>query len=189
MTTTMLDLQLEEISRAILLAVKENIEDAIDDVWAEMAVADAEFYAQLGEALPSTPKLYPVRYFIGHHPSMLYRPSADYPNIAAVAYRHRSANDDGDQYEIAVNTGYLEAFVVHPDESTVNRLTHRYAKALHRVVASLKGVGDEEVEDISLTPNVELSNAAARREDEFKEDITYIQGCRLELNLRTMGTW
>lgn len=187
--STMLDVKLEEVARALLLCVRENIEEKLDEVWVEMGAEDAAYYAALGESVPATPKLYPARYFLGHHPSVLHRPIADYPNVAAVAYQHRSAGDDGDQYEMARNVTYLEAFVVNPDESAVNRMAWRYAKALHRIVVENRNANDDEIDDIFLTPNVDISNAAARRVEEFKEDVTYIQGCRLELDFRTVGAW
>jgi hypothetical protein len=183
MSTLVLDLQTEQAGRTVLLALKDGLNAAIDAVWADSATEDAAFYAELGEPVPATPKQYPARYFLGSFPSVLERPPADYPNVAVVSYRHRSANDLGDQYELANNRIYVESFVMHQDESTINRMAQRYARALHRVLVA---GGFYETE---FTPDVDISNAAVRRVEQFKEDLTYIQGCRLEWDLRTVGTW
>jgi hypothetical protein len=189
MSMTALDLRLEEVARSLDRVVRENINGALDAVWSDMSAEDADYYFAIGESVPSTPKPYPARFFLGHHPSILHRPIEDYPNITSVAYRHRTANDTGDQYEVVRNTAYLEAFVVHTDESTVNRVAWRYAKALHRIIVEHRNMNDDEIADLDWTPNVDISNAAARRVEEFKEDVTYIQGCRLEFDLRTAGIW
>lgn len=185
----MLELRLEEVARSTLLAVKLNINAAIDDVWATMAAEDATFYAAMGEPVPATPKPYPARFFLGSYPSVLERPAVDYPNIAVVSYKHRSAEDAGDQYETANNTIYVEAFVMHEDEGTVNRLAWRYARALHQVLARYRTVEDPDVFAADFTPAIDISNAAIRRKEQFSEDLTYIQGCRLEWDLKTVGTW
>jgi hypothetical protein len=186
----MLDIMLEEVARAALLVVKDNIEDALDAVWDDMAIEDAAYYAALGESVPFTPKPYPVRFYLGHHPSILERPSTDYPNITVVSHDHQSVDDFGaDQYEVANNVAYIEAFVMHDDESTLNRIAWRYAKAIHRIVAQFKDLSDSDVEPIDKTPDVSVSNAMARRVDEFKEDITFLQGCRLQYAFRTKGVW
>jgi len=186
----MLELRLEEIGRAALLTVRENINTAIDEVWTEMDAQDATYYAALGESALPVPKVYPTRYFLGSYPSVLERPPEDYPNIAVVSYRHRSAEDVGDQYEVVNNRLYVEAFVMHDDESTVNRLAYRYAKALHKVLAANRSLGDDNVIfGGEFSPDIDVSNAAVRRVEQFKEDLTYIQGCRLEWDLQTAGTW
>lgn len=186
----MLDLDLEKVARSVLLTVKNHINEKVDEVWAEMVAEDAAYYAALGDPVPVTPKLYPSRYFLGSYPSVLERPPADYPNVAVVGYRHRSAADAGDQYEIANNRVYVEAFVMHEDEGTVNRMAYRYAKALHRVFAQNRNPDSEDIVfGPDFTPDLDVSNAAIRRVDQFSEDLTYIQGCRLEWDLQTVGTW
>lgn len=185
-----LDIQLEEVARSLDVLMRTHIEDAIDAVWDEMEEKDAEYYAAIGEPAPVTPKLYPAKFFLGHHPSILERDPEDYPNITVVSYDHRSANDFGaDQYETARNLAYVEAFVLHDDESVVNRLAWRYAKAMHRVVGQFKDLSDSDIEPITATPETQISNAAARRVSQFTDDITYIQGCRLEYSFRTKGLW
>lgn len=187
---SVIELRLEEIARAMLLTVRTNINAAIDEVWNEMSSEDATYYAALGESVPPIPKPYPTRFFLGSYPSVLERPPADYPNVAVVSYRHRSAEDAGDQYEMVNNRVYVEAFVMHADESTVNRLAYRYAKALHKVLAANRNVGDDSVVfGGEFSPDIDISNAAIRRVEQFKEDLTYIQGCRLEWDLQTAGTW
>ena len=185
-----LDIQLEDVASSLDVLMRAHIEDAIDAVWDEMSAKDAVYYTAIGEPVPVTPKLYPSLFFLGHHPSILEREPEDYPNITVVSYDHRTAHDDdADQYESARNLAYVEAFVLHDDESTVNRLAWRYAKAMHRVVASFKELSDSDIEPITFTPQTQISNAAARRVSQFTDEITYIQGCRLEYSFITKGLW
>jgi len=72
----------------------------------------------------------------------------------------------------------------------VNRLANRYAKALHKVLAEHRNMdADEIVFGGEFSPDIDVSNAAIRRVDQFKEDLVYIQGCRLEWDLQTAGIW
>ncbi len=167
----------------ILTALRAGLEDDIDEVWADAVAEDTAYFSALSQTVPETPKFYPAIYFEGSFPSVLERPPADYPNVAVVSYRHRSANDDGDQYEIANNRVYVEAFVLHPDEATVNRMAQRYAKAVHRTLVKAHFY------EANFTPDVDISNAAARRVEQFDDAITFIQGCRLEWDVKTVGTW
>ena len=182
--TEVLDLQTEYAGRRVTLALKTDLEDQIDAVWADSVSEDAAYFAALGVSpVPETPKLYPAIYFEGSFPSVLERPRDNYPNVAVVSYRHRSARDAGDQYEIANNRIYVEAFVMHDDEATVNRMAQRYARAVHRTLVL------NHFYEADFTPDVDISNAAIRRVDQWTEDLTYIQGCRLEWDLKTVGTW
>ena len=182
--TEVLDLQTEYAGRRVMLSLKEGLSDQSDAVWADAVSEDTAYYAALGvPPVPETPKMYPAIYFEGSFPSVLERPRQDYPNVAVVSYRHRSARDRGDQYETANNRIYVEAFVMHDDEATVNRMAQRYARALHRTLV-IAGFYEAE-----FTPDPDISNAAIRRVEQFKEDLTYIQGCRLEWDLQTIGTW
>jgi hypothetical protein len=182
--TEVLDLQTEYAGRAVQLALKNDLNAQIDAVWDDAVAEDAAYYSALSVSpVPETPKQYPAVWMLGSFPSVLERPREDYPNVAVVSYRHRSARDLGDQYEIANNRIYVEAFVMHDDEATVNRLAQRYARAVHRTLV-IGGFYEAE-----FTPDVDISNAAIRRVDQWTEDLTYIQGCRLEWELKTVGTW
>lgn len=186
----MLELRLEDVARATLLTVKTYINAAIDDVWADMVAEDNAFYSAMGESVPNTPKQYPAQFFLGSYPSVLERPLEDYPNVAVVCYRHRSAEDAGDQYELINNRIFVEAFVVHEEEGAVNRMANRYAKALHKVLAEHRSMDDADIVfGGEFSPDIDVSNAAVRRVDQFQEDLVYIQGCRLEWDLQTAGTW
>jgi len=184
------DVQLQDVARALLLVMRNHLNAAIDDVWDEENAKDADFYPAIGEAVPTVPKQYPSRYFLGHHPSILERPAADYPNVTVVAHRHRSAADVGaDQCETVANTAYVEAFLLNADEEVLNNAVNRYAKAVNRVLTAMKSLEDPDVMPIDSTPQIDVSNAAARRLEEFKEDIVYVQGCRIEHVFNTIGLW
>lgn len=185
----MVDLRLEEVARDLLLVVKDNINEALDDVWDQMTAEDPAFYAALGESTPVTPLQYPTRFFMGHHPSILDRPSEDYPNITVVAYNARTIEEGYDQVEVTGNVAYAEAFLLHSDEATLNRMTQRYARALQRVLTSIKELSTSDTEAIEEQPRVSVSNAAARRLDSFVEEIVFVQGCRLEATYRTRDSW
>jgi hypothetical protein len=184
-----MDLVLEDVARDLLLVMKENLNDVVDEVWAEMAIADAAYYAQLSQPVPVTPKPYPASFYLGHHPAILDHPLTDYPNVTTVSYEANSADDVGDQYEVTENRAYVEVFVVHKDESTINRLAWRYARAVTRVISRYKDLSDGQIEPIQGVPAVMVSNAAARRVDEFTDETIYIQGCRLEHLFRATTLW
>lgn len=185
-----MDVVLEEVARDLFVVMKDNINAAIDSVWAEKELEDAVFFAGLNSPVPPTPKPYPVSFYLGHHPAILEHPLSDYPNITVVSYDHSSAGDEAaDQYEVVASRVYVELFTVHEDASTINRLAWRYAKALHRVIDQHKRLDDSKIEAISATPDVAISNAAARRVEEFSNGIVYIQGCRLEYVFRVAEDW
>ncbi len=184
-----LDVQLEDVARAMDLVMREHLADAIDQVWADMIPLDEAYFAAINEEVPRTPKYHPVKFFLGHHPSILERPATDYPNVTTVAHQHRSAGDEGDQYEVVNNTIYSEAFLLYAEEDALDRMVQRYARAMHRVVSSFPQLSNVEIEPIDQTPNVDVSVATARRLEEFKDDIVYVQGCRVEHTFRTAGLW
>jgi hypothetical protein len=195
-----LDTQLEEVARAMLLTLTTALPQALTDVAAVMADEDAVYYAALGEPVPDTPLPPPAKWFEGHHPSILERPVDEFPNVTCMAYNHRSANDlAADQYEPFAYPVYVEAAVMHTDESTINRVAWRYAKALHRAVlyndtlrTALPQVGADDsvvIQRASQSPDVAISNAAARRVSEFTDDVVFVQLVRLDTSYRLIQPW
>jgi hypothetical protein len=188
----MTDLLLEEVGRRLLLTVRENLNDHLDDVWNEMSMKDALFYAEMGQPMPDTPKRYPVNFYLGHHPEILDYPIDDYPNVTCMCYEHNPVGEfQGlDQIEELRNRAYVEAFVVHPDAETVNRLAWRYAKALHRVLTEHKSLDNyPTIWEMTRSPVVTVSSSVARRVSEWKDEWTYVQGCRLEYIYQTPQPW
>ena len=93
------------------------------------------YYAAINETAPTTTLPNPLS--TGGAPSLaaLERPPTDFPNVVTMAYNHRSRGDLGaDQYEPFNYPVYVEIGVMDVDESTINRIAWRYAKALHRAV-------------------------------------------------------
>jgi hypothetical protein len=174
------DLLLEEVGRAVVLTIRLNLPQALTDVEDEMAAADAAYYAALNEPVPSTPLPMPVTWMEGHYPDILDRPVEHYPIVTAICFDHRSLGDIGaDQWEVVTNGAHVECYLQDPDPDLLNRVSKRYAKALHRVIVSHKDLGGA-VQDIFTSPGANISNVAARRISEFTEDYTYVQAVRLE---------
>lgn len=186
----MADLLLEEVGRALLLTVKDNINAVIDEVWTEMAVEDTEFYAALGQDEESTPLVYPVAFYLGHIPDILDHDVSGYPSVVAMCYDHGQNDSAFDQVEELSNGAFVEAFVVDSDASTVNRLAWRYAKALHRLLTTHKSLGEwPTIWELDGSPAVTVSQSIAKRVTEFGDDWTYLQGCRLEFTYKTPVEW
>lgn len=188
----MTKLLLEKVARSLDLTVRGNIEAVIDSVWTQMETEDAEYYTAISEAAPpETPKQYPVSYYLGHHPSILQHAVDDYPNVVVSCYEHDPADgfdidNELDQIEPLTNAAYVEAFVLHEDASTVNRIAWRYADALHRVITENRDLGEWPlIWSMIGTPHVEVSNSSARPVSEDTDEWTYIQGVRVEMIYRT----
>lgn len=192
-----MDTQLEEVSRAVGLMLRSKLPDALTAIAMVMDAEDAVFYAAISEAVPETPLEAPTLYMEGHHPSLLERPPTDFPNVVTMAYNHRSAGDTGaDQYEPFTYPVYVEIGVLHTDESTINRIAWRYAKALHRAVIQNDTLSDFLTEvgtDPSVviaradqTPEIAVSNASARRVSEFADDVVFVQLVRLDTTYRVI---
>lgn len=192
----MTDLLLQTVARSLDLTIRENINAALDVVWAAEDAADAAYYASLNVTAPTTAEVYPVSYYIGHHPQILQYPVADYPNVVTMCYTEpnvggaTTTNSDLDQIEILLNSAYVEAFVVHSDADTVNRLAWRYAKALHKVITENKSLGEyPTIWEINGAPITEVSGSIGRLASEDSDEWTYVQGCRLEMLYRTPQPW
>ena len=176
--------------------MRGSLEDVIDDVWSDMTAEDTAYYTAIGDTAPETPKLYPVSYYLGHHPAILQHPVDDYPNVVVSCYEHDPTagfdiDNELDQIEPLTNAAYVEAFVLHEDAATVNRLAWRYADALHRAITNSRDLGEWPVIwQMIGTPHVEVSNASARMISEDETDgWTYIQGIRAEMLFRTPQPW
>lgn len=184
MSTT--DLILEEVSRAVILTVRQNLPEALEDIEGEMVASDAAYFAAIGiSPVPATPLPEPAVYMTGSYPDLLDRPIETFPVVTAVCYDHEpERNPRGfDQLEVVTNGTTVEAWVIDPDAERVNRIAFRYAKAIHRVLVQNKDLGGV-VEDIYTAPEVTISNVAARRVSDFSEDIVYVQGVRVEYVFR-----
>jgi len=188
----MIDVQLEEIERALLLQVKNGLPQALLDIESEYTSLDAAFFAELGVSpVPLTPLPPPALYLNGHHPYILERPLTDFPNVVVNCTSHPSGDAGGfDQTEEIGSSAYVEVFCVHEDPSTVNRMIKRYAKALHRVVSADLTLGGAATLTPELSPEVLLSNQQAGRVDNLHDEVVYFQGTKLEYTfVSTTGTW
>lgn len=184
-----MDVFLEEIARSILLGIKDSLPDELAAVAQESTALDVAFYTQLGKPVEPTPLHPPAEYLVGHHPSLLERELSEFPNVTVMAYQQTPMGDRGaDFYETQVNRVYVEAFAQDPDESRINRIAWRYAKALHRVITKDRNLS-RLVKDLDTPPSVQVSNAAARRITDMSDEITYVQGCRLDYALEMDVAW
>jgi hypothetical protein len=185
------DIQLEEVARALLLTLKNDLPTHLGEVADEMQAADVQYYtAELGLPVPETPLPGPLQYLEGHYPSILDWDVSAFPVLTAMAYEHSldPAGLDADQVEPMGSATYVELFASDTDEGTLSRRSWRYAKALHRCVARNPTLGGV-VEPITTTPDVFVSNAVTRRVSEFTDEVIYIQAARLEYTFRTPQPW
>lgn len=187
-----MDTTLEEVARQLLIVQMENLPQALQDVAAEMVIEDLDFYTLLGQSVPDTPLNPPVLWDIGHHPTVLDWELAKFPNVVAMCYQQRpTITGATDQTVDMGNVAYVEAFVWHMDESTVNRIAWRYAKAIHRVVTQNPSLGGM-VKPIVGAPDADVSDVSARRVSDLTSEVVYVQGCRVSYQFlfpAPVGVW
>jgi hypothetical protein len=187
-----MDTTLEEVARRLLIVQMEDLPLALTEVAAEMVQDDADFYAVLGQPVPQTPLAPPVYWDTGHHPTILDWELAKFPNLVTMCYQQRPTIAGGnDQVVDMGNVAYVEAFVWHMDESTVNRIAWRYAKAIHRVVTQNPTL-DGLVKPIVGAPDADVSDVSTRRISDLTSEFAYVQGVRVSYQFlfpAPVGVW
>jgi hypothetical protein len=185
----MADIILEEVSRKILLIMRDKLPDQLSAVAAEMSAQDAEFYLALGQEVPEVPLSPPVRYEVGHNPTVTKLPLDDYPALVVLCYGHDSAQDEGsDQYEVLAHAATVEMVAMHDDVVVMNSIAMRNAKALHRTILLDRTLGGL-TEPIALSPSVLVSAVTTRHKDDRSNEQTYIQACLLEYTFNIEQPW
>jgi len=199
------DIVLEEVERALHLLVFNQLTGILAEVASDMAAEDTAYYGALGiSPAPDTPLTPPVVILDGHHPYVLERPLTDFPNVTVNAHEHPETQPGTsyvDQLENIQTSAYIEAFnyaLVPRDptaeqiadaEDLLNRVTKRYARALHRLVKenpTLLGT----VHRTEGSPTVTLSNVAPSAVSDLDDQIVLFQGARLDYVWTTLkGDW
>jgi hypothetical protein len=180
------DLQLEEIERALLLTIKKLLPDNLAAVSAEYTAKDNEFFGEMAQVgdMPPTFLPEPVLYLAGHHPYVLERPLTDFPNVVANAYSHPESESDLDQIEEVLTAAYAEIACWDEDEATASRRAKRYAKAIHRCIIQDPTLGGT-VLRITGSPEISISNAAPATKDTLTNEVVFFQMARVEFTFAT----
>lgn len=188
---SLIDVQLEEIERGMMLALRANLPTALDQVAMEMTLKDAEYYAAIGVSpVPNTPIPMPAVFISGHDPLVLERPLEDFPNLAVVCYVHPlsgfgQTEVEVDQGEFVLSTVYSEIFANSDDSQQLNRMSKRYAKGMHRAIQMDLTMGGSVFKD-QVSPEVDISNVVVTPKTDLDDEWTYFQGCRLQYTFKTI---
>ena len=181
-------LGLEQIQRAILFMLQDNLNDAYGQVNDWMAASDELVAARYGNSyVPTTIEPIEVaNFYEGHRPSLIKASIDKYPNCAAWGVRAQPTGDSSqlDQLAIFRDLIYIEIMVKsNDDEEEVNRRMHRLVEAVNICVLSnqsLNGV----VHGLDLDPLVNISDVFTRKERTSYGPEWFWQGARLEYAVR-----
>ncbi len=130
----------------------------------------------------------PVTWFSGHKPTVLGLPSSSFPFVAVIAPARTPIPQPirwGMQSsDIRV---FIEYFVVAEDETTVNKIAHRYAEAIVPVLQAGRIVA--RYTQVNYEPEVVLSFATRHTQEAnanaFKEaDVDFIQMGRITVDFK-----
>lgn len=177
----MSQVNLELVARQIHLNLLNNLPATLTQVSTEMQAHDTDYYGQLGVAVPSITLSPPATYSVGHDPLVLERPLDEFPLIGIMVF-HQLSLGGGDNYERLSNDSYIEAFVVSEDESKLNSIAWRYARAIHRVLMTYSPL-DENIEVLDTEPEVDVSNIFTRRKSSVDNTTLFIQGVRFDFTV------
>ena len=151
----------EVIVRSLEELLQENLGAALDEV--------AAFWLEIEPvALTDVPA---EGYYIGHKPSLISRPSSDFPMIALIAPGRspngaRSRTFQSERYRV-----YIDIFNVADDEETVNMMTWRYIEAVTKVVQSVATIEGYSIGDYK--PEVNISEAGRHMKDQDAADMSF----------------
>lgn len=167
---------LEPLQRALLLQLKANVNDKLDELNEFWKPKDEELAAALGyEYVDSTCEHIAV-FSDGHRPSFIDAPIENYPNISVMAYHAEPSPEQFDQADSYSNTAFVELIVksqtfedddlkVREDaETVVNRRVQRTADAVQRSVSLDPTLGGT-IFTLQNPPTVDITDVFIRRED------------------------
>lgn len=151
----------EVIARAFESLLKDGLNDALTEVQA--------FWAGIEDIdLGSVPD---ENYIIGHKPTLINRPSSDFPMIAILVTGRfpigsRSRSFQRESYRISI-----DIFNVAADEETVNLKTFRFVEAVVKVVQSVRTIEGYSI--VEQKPSVNISEAGRHMKDPEAADMTF----------------
>jgi len=165
----------EWIRNAIKTRLEDNFAAALDTIEAEWADTDPV-------TLPDV-----ETWFLGHKPTVLELESSEFPFVAIIiADRVPKTEPIRWGYQEQVITAYVDYFVVAADETTVNKIAHRYAEAIITILQGenvIEGFTQQNYEaEVALS---EASRHAKHKEaDMFAEaDVDFIKMGRVTILL------
>jgi hypothetical protein len=142
----------EDIARAVQGKLQGDLPAALDAVetrWASDPLS-----------LPDV-----VTWLLGHHPTVLERPLADFPLVACLV-PDRSAGERSSQWGLqkTVNTVYVDCFVASTSVADVNKMCWRYVEAVVSVAQSYELLASG-LRQVAFEPAVQLSETMRQYED------------------------
>jgi hypothetical protein len=182
---------LEDIQRAAIVQLFDNLNATLDEVEREWQIKDAEFYARMGrtDATPITvERIDPQNFVTGHRPSLISAPIENYPNVAVWTVRATPAPESAQQDHAAIytDTVFIEVMVKsspEEGEEVVNSRIQRTAEAVNLVIEADPTLGGM-VTGLQADPTVELADVFTRKERTAYGDHWFWQGARLEYAVR-----
>jgi len=169
----------EDLRAALKVRLVDNISAALDDVEAIYAATDPIALAE------------PVTWHEGHNPGVLLMESTEFPFVAVLVGSRRPDRSVKGRaqwgYQEFEPVAWVDYFVVADELATVNKIVHRYARA---IVAILQGEryisGCDFYKQVDFEPEVNISEASrhpkiakANMLVDTEADIDYIQAGRV----------
>lgn len=178
----------EEIQRAALLTLFDNLNAAITERAAVMDASDQDFATRTNR--PYVPlviePIAPENFYEGHRPSLIQADVDKYPNVSCWTVRTtmHAESASSDHTSIFNDLLYVEVMVkAIEDEETVNKRLARTVEAVNNVMTLNPTLGDV-VTGIGDERNVALSDLFTRRERTNYGPVWFWQGARLEYVVR-----
>jgi hypothetical protein len=164
-------------AEALRSGIKEFLETKLADA---LDVVEAEYAGTDPVTLDD-----PVTWHEGHNPEVLELESTAFPFVAVmVADRTPQRGGSTGQwgYQEFDAQAYIDYFVVADDIATVNKIVHRYAKAIVAVLQTERYIADHNQNNYE--PGVKISEASRHPKtadaDMFNpDDVDYIQAGRV----------
>lgn len=177
---------LEQIQREAFFVLFDGLNDAIDQVQADMEDSDQDFATKTGRDYEelTIEHVESSEFYEGHRPSLVSSPIENYPNCSVWASSARVSDESEymDHTDIFLNELYVEVMVKATPteaESVVNRRCIRTAEAAHFCLLnnpSLNGI----VTAFTAMPTVNLSEVFKRQESTGYGEEWYWQAARLD---------
>lgn len=181
-------LGLEEVQRAALLLLFDNLNAAIAERQQAMDASDAALALHLGRTYTQLviEPIAPGNFYEGHRPSLIRAGVDKYPNISCWTVRTtmNAESAASDHTSIYNDLLYVEVMVkAIEDEETANKRLTRTVEAVNNVISRNPSLGNV-VTGMSDDRTVSLSDLFTRRERTNYGPVWYWQGARLEYVVR-----
>jgi len=185
---------LEEVERALVIALVSKLPDTLDEIEAESVTDDDSYFGFLGiSPVPTTPLPDIVTVIEGQDPLVIERPLTDFPVLSVVCYQHPLSGQgesdvEVDQAETILSTAYAEVIANSDDRDLVERQAKRYAKAIHRCYQKDSTLGGLCIRD-QVSPELEISGTVVTPKSDTDDTLTYFKGARLQYTFKTIKSF